>query len=62
MRHAKAVLLVDDRQRQVFEDYFFLNDGVRAHHQACFAAGYQGQHFAAFFGFLTASEPSHFDT
>ena len=34
LQHAKAVLLVDDGQRQVRELHLLLDHGVRAHHQA----------------------------
>ena len=62
MRYAKAVLLVDDRQRQVFEFHFVLNDGVGADHQARFAALDERQHLAPLFGFLAAGEPRGFHT
>ena len=55
--HAKAVLLVNDRQRQIFKHHFVLNHGVRADHQTGLAAGNQGQCFAPFLGFLAAGEP-----
>ena len=61
LRHAKAVLLVDDGQRQVFELHLVLNDGVRADDQPRLAAGDQRQHLAPLFGLLAAGEPRGFD-
>ena len=57
LRHAKAVLLVDDRQRQVFEAHLVLDHRVRADHQAGRAAFDQGQRLAPFLGFLAAGQP-----
>ena len=57
LRHAKTVLLVNDGQRQVLEQHFVLNDGVRANHQPGLAAFNQRQHLTALFRFLTAGEP-----
>ena len=56
--HAKAVLLVDDGQRQILKLHLVLNDRVRAHHQAGRAAFNGGQGFAALGRFLTARQPS----
>ena len=56
--HAKAVLLVDDGQRQILELHLVLNDRVRAHHQASRAAFNGGQGLATLGRFLTARQPS----
>ena len=61
LSHAKAVLLVNDGQRQVFELHLVLNDRVRAHHQFGLAAGNQTQHLAPGLGFLAAREPGRGD-
>ena len=57
LRHTKAVLLVDDGQRQLVEFHLALDDGVRAHHQPRLARGNQRQHRAPLFGFLGAGQP-----
>ena len=57
LRHAKAVLLVNHRQRQVFELHLGLDDGVRAHHQLGLATLNEGQHGAPLLGLLRASQP-----
>ena len=57
LRHAKAVLLVDDRQRQVLEAHLVLDHRVRAHHQGGGAAFDQGQCLAPLLGFLAAGQP-----
>jgi hypothetical protein len=44
LRHAKAVLLVDDGQRQLPELHLILDHGVRSDHQRRLAAGHQFQH------------------
>ena len=62
LRHAKAVLLVDDGQPQVFELHLVLNDGVGADHQGRLAAGHQRQHGVAFFFLLAAGQPRHLQT
>ena len=56
--NAKAVLLINNGQCQVFEMHLVLNDRVGAHHQLGFASGNQFQHGATLFGLLRASEPS----
>ena len=55
------MLLINDRQRQVFELHFVLNHGVGADDQAGLAAGDQRQHFAPLFGLLAAGEPRGLD-
>ena len=57
--HAKAVLLINDGERQIVKLHFVLNNGMRAYHQLRFAAGNAREHFAALFGFLAACEPCH---
>jgi hypothetical protein len=59
LRHAKAVLLVNDGQGQVLELHLLLDDGVRAHHQGGLAAGHHRQHGGALFLFLPAHQPGH---
>ena len=59
LRHTKAVLLVDDGQRQVLEHHPLLDDGVGAHHQRGLATGHQGQHGVALFFLLAAEQPGH---
>ena len=56
--HAKAVLLVDDGQRQVLEMHLLLDDGVGAHHQLCLAAFHHGQHVTPLLGLLRTGQPS----
>ena len=58
LRHAEAVLLIDDGQPQRFEMHFVLNDRVRADHQRSLAAFHHGQHAVAFFFLLAAGQPS----
>ena len=60
LRHAKAVLLVNDRQPQALELDVLLNDRVRAHDQRGLARLDQRQHFCAFFLLLAANQPGHF--
>ncbi len=45
--HAEAVLLIDDRQRQVLEHHAFLHQRVRADHHLRLARGDLGQHLGA---------------
>ena len=51
------MLLVNDRQRQVFELHLVLNHRMGAHHQRRLATGNQRQRLAPFFGFLAARQP-----
>ena len=55
--HAKAVLLVDHRQRQIFEMHLGLDDGVGAHYQLGLAVFNNFQHGAPLFGLLRAGQP-----
>ena len=57
LRHAKAMLLVNDGQRQVLETHLVLNHCVRAHHQLGLAALDHGQSLAPCLGLLAANEP-----
>ena len=59
LRHAKAVLLVDDCQAQARELHLRLDDGVRADDQRRRAALDGGQHGRALFFLLAAGEPGH---
>jgi hypothetical protein len=61
LRHAEAVLLVDDGQRQVFELHLVLDHGMRAYDQAGGAAFDQRQHLAPLFGLLAAGQPGGLD-
>ena len=58
---AKAVLFIDDGQRQFVELHLVLNEGVGAHYQAGLATGNQRQHLAALPGLLAAGEPGRGD-
>ena len=62
MRHAEAVLLVDDGQRQIFKKHLVLDHRVGADHQPGFAAFNFRQGLPALFGFLAAGEPGGLDT
>ena len=57
LRHAKAVLLVNDGKREVFKHHLVLNDCMRANNQTCMAAGDHGQCLAPFPGLLAAGQP-----
>ena len=60
LRHAKAVLLIHDGEREMLKHHLVLNDGMRAHDQRGLPAFYEAQGFAALLGSLAASQPRHF--
>ena len=62
LRHTKAMLLVDDGQRQVLEHHALLDDGVGAHHQRSLATLDQRQHGVTLFLLLAAKQPGYFET
>ena len=57
LRHTEAMLLVDDRQGQVFKLHLVLNHRVRTDDQRCFTTGNLRQRLAPLFGFLAACQP-----
>ena len=59
LRHAEAVLLVDDGQPQPREGHVALDDGVRAHHQHGCAAGHLFDHRGARTALAAAGQPGH---
>ena len=61
LRHANAMLLVNDGQRKLFELHLVLNQRVGTDHQRRLAAFDQGQHSPALFGLLTAGQPIGLD-
>ena len=55
----EAMLLVDDRQRQIAELHLVLDHGVGPDHQRGLSAGHQLQHLNALLFLLAARQPRH---